>query len=547
MFFSRFSKKEQILFVALLVIAMLSSLFLLRLFDERYAAPAALSGGTLREGVVGSPRFINPLLAISDTDRDLVNLIYAGLMRPDGKGGFEPELAASYDISDDGLRYTFHLRENLIWHDGKPLTSDDILFTIKSVREPALRSPIRAQWEGIQIERLDDRTIQFILTKPYAPFLAATTLGILPQHLWNNFSPQEFTISSLNRSPIGAGPYRVDSLKEQTGGGIRSLTLKTFSDYALGKPFIKRMIVHIYPNENELRTAYQQGEIDAMGMISPTTPLTPPASARIARLPLPRLIGVFFNPDHNKLLDSLAIRTALWHATDTDRIINEALGGEGAPLASPLPHVMHDKKIPAYDLEQARAMLAKEQDDKESPPAILLVTAANPQLSAVAALLKEMWEQAGFQVELQIFEVADLERNVIRPREYDALLFGQVIGYHPDPFAFWHSSQRADPGLNIANYSNIKADRLLEQARSAIEASEREIIYQSFVQELLRDLPAIFLYRPLYVYAAPARLHGIELELLDSPAGRFNAIEQWYLLTERRWPFLPNFFKNFIL
>jgi peptide/nickel transport system substrate-binding protein len=545
MLFIRLSKREQILFVALLFVAMISSLFLLRAFDERYAVLKPLRGGTLHEGVVGSPRFVNPLLAISDTDRDLVNIIYAGLMRPDGKGGFDLELAQSYEISEDGLRYTFHLRPNLVWHDGQPFKSDDVLFTIEWARDPALRSALRAQWEGVQIEKIDDLTISFVLTKPYAPFLAATTLGILPKHRWEHLSPQEFTLSPLNRSPIGMGPYHVTSFKEQGEGGIRSYTLKAFSDYALGKPFINRVFIDIYANEETLRVAYAQKDIDTMGIISPTDPIPLRTSSRFVRLPLPRLVGVFFNPDQNEFLKSHALRAALWQATDIERIITEALGGEATPLSSPLPHLVTETKPPAFNPEKARDALA--DFDEKDIPTFRLATAANPQLIAVAHLLKEMWEEVGFQVEIQIFEVADLERNVIRPREYDALLFGYVVGYRPDPFAFWHSSQRNDPGLNIANYSNATVDRLLEETRSTVDREKQEKIYQAFATEILNDLPAIFLYRPVYVYALPTRLQGVNLELLDLPAGRFGAIEQWYLNVERQWNFLPNFLKNFIL
>ncbi|MEK7480563.1 MAG: ABC transporter substrate-binding protein [Patescibacteria group bacterium] len=546
--FAYFSKKEQFLFVLFAFAAMVSSLVLLRFFDERYATLAPLGGGTLREGVVGSPRFINPLLAISDTDRDLVNLIYAGLMRPDGQGGFEPELAESYEISEDGLRYTFHLKKNLLWHDGKFFGSDDVLFTIGWVRDPALRSPLRAQWEGVRVEKIDEYTITVALDKPYAPFIGATTLGILPKHRWEHLTPQEFTVTPLNRSPIGMGPYRVASFEEQGEGGIRSYTLKAFSEYALGKPYINRVIIEIFPNEEELRAAYQNETIDAMGIISPSFPLAPRASSHFMHFPLPRLVGVFFNPAHNELLDSFAIREALWHATDTERIINEALGGQATSITSPLPYVVPKKQMPTYDPQKARQAIVSNKDyDEENPPIFQLVTAANPQLAAVAKLLKEMWEQAGVRVEVQIFEVTDLERNVIRPREYDALLFGQVVGYNPDPFAFWHSSQRTDPGLNIANYSNVKVDKILEEARSTNEAEKRDTLSQSFVDELLNDLPALFLYQPLYVYAAPTRLEGINTDLLDLPAGRFSNVEQWYVMTEHRWNFLPSFLKDFIL
>ena len=546
---SNFSKKEQIYFILFIFAAMISLLILLRALDERYADISPLAGGTFREGVVGSPRFINPLLALSDTDHDLVNLVYAGLMRHDGAGGFEPELAESYEISPDGLTYTFRLRENLVWHDSKPLTVEDILFTIERARNPAIRSHLRAQWEGIVAEKIDERTVQFTLSKPYAPFLAATTLDILPKHLWNNVTPQEFTLSSLNRSPVGAGPYRVASFKEEKEKGIRSYTLKAFSRYALADPLIKRVVISIYSNEEELRSAFRDGEVDAFGVISPARPLDLATQSRLLRIPLPRLVGVFFNAEKNTLLASHALRQALWHATDSERIAREALGGEASLISSPLPHQQEKERLLAYDLARAKKIIEQERGkNKKLPPLSLrLATAANPQLTSVASLLKEMWEEAGFSVELQIFDVADLERNVIRPRDYDALLFGQVVGYYPDPYAFWHSSQRADPGLNIANYSNINVDKLLEEARATVDPKKQEALYDSFIKLLSDDLPAIFLYRPVYVYAIPKIMKGVSLNLINLPTGRFEQVEQWYLQEERTWDFLPNLLNKFIL
>lgn len=544
-----FSKKEQAAFFLLLFVAMISLLLLTRALDERYASLGPVAGGTLREGIIGSPRFINPLLAISDTDRDLIHLVYAGLMRYDGVGGFEPELAVSYEISPDGLTYTFHLRDNLVWHDGNPLTADDVLFTIDRARNPAIRSPLRAQWEGIMAEKIDEHALRFTLSKPYAPFLAATTLGILPKHLWNNITAQEFALSTLNRSPIGAGPYRVASFDEKKEQGIRSYTLKPFARYALHIPFIRRIVIMVYANEDEMRSAYRRGEIEAMGAISPAKPFEITSFSRVLRVPLPRLTGVFFNQEKNNALALHAVREALWLATDSDRIAREAFGGEVSLTASPLPLKKEDRRPLAYDPEQAKKIIERERAKNKKMPELTfrLATAANPQLTAVALLLKEMWEGIGFSVDLQIFDVADLERNVIRPRDYDALLFGQVVGYYPDLYAFWHSSQRIDPGLNIANYSNVKADKLLDEARSTIDTAQRETLHDSFAKLLSDELPALFLYRPVYVYAVPQIMNGISLELINSPSGRFDRVEKWYLQEERAWDFLPNFLNKFIL
>jgi len=171
-------------------------------------------GGTYIEGVIGSPRFVNPLLAISETDRDLSKLVYSGLLKMDPDGTLSPDLASSYTVSEDRLTYTFTIRPDAIFQNATPVTANDVAFTIRQAQNPEIKSPMRAHWEGVAISIIDQATISFTLKSPYAPFIENTTIGILPHLLWQEVNPEEFPFSTLNANPVGSGPFRVEGVKE---------------------------------------------------------------------------------------------------------------------------------------------------------------------------------------------------------------------------------------------------------------------------------------------------------------------------------------------
>lgn len=547
------SQKERKLFFALLVIFIISAGVFLYKINDRISVVVPDRGGSLKEGIVGTPRFINPLLAISDADRDMTALIYSGLMRPDNKGGLMLDMAEKYEISEDGLEYTFTLKPDLEWHDGKSITSDDIIFTVEQAKDPLLKSPKRAGWEGVSIERIGDRTVKFILEKPYTPFLENTVMGILPSHLWKTSSCELMTFSEFNTNPVGSGPYKIDSIDKDSSGIVEAYNLKSNKKFALGQPYIKKIAMKFYPSEEKLLEAYKNGEVGSISGITPQSlEEIKKENSALKIFSLPRIFGVFFNQNSAEVLSKKEIREALNLATDKKKIIGEALKGLGAEIDSPIPPGVLGavKNEEIFSLEKARELLTKNgwklnQEsgimEKKINKQILklefsLSTSDVPELKQAAEIIKSMWEQLGARVEIKTFEIGDLNQNVIRPRKYDALLFGEVVGRDPDPFVFWHSSQRNDPGLNIALYANISADKLLERARTVSDEEERKEIYEDFQNEIRKDIPAVFLYSPYFVYIMPDSIKGLEnLQSVITSSERFSQIHKWFIQTDKKW------------
>jgi len=553
-----FSLREKILFFVLAAIFIISFLLILWKISSYYSVEIPARGGTLNEGIIGTPRFINPLLAISDADRDLSTLVYSGLMRPDNKGGLIPDLAEKFEISQDGLSYTFTLRPDLVWQDNEPITSDDIIFTVQQAKDSQLKSSKRANWEGVEVEKINDREIRFVLKKPYTPFLENTTLGILPKHIWKGAVSEQMSFSEFNIKPVGSGPYEVKNINRDSSGIVTSYELDASKNFSLGKPFIKSLIIRFYPSEKDFLSAFQRGEIESISAVNPSLLEKIKRNGFFVKTPsLPRVFGVFFNQNNAKIFTQKEVRDAIGLATDKKRIIDEVLQGFGVKLDYPIPPGIFgalSEEKDNFSVDKAKEILQKNnwtfnEGEKVWEKAIgsgkkkeitrlefSLSTSDSPELKQTGELLKNMWENLGAKVNLKIFEIGDLNQNVIRPRKYDTLLFGEVVGRDPDPFAFWHSSQRNDPGLNIALYANIKVDKLLEETRAISDETVRREKYEEFQKEVAQDAPAIFLFSPKFIYLLPNYLGGVnEMESIIIPSERFSQIYKWYLKTDNVW------------
>lgn len=522
------------------------------------------SGGDLTEGVLGTPAHINPLLAFgeigSEADRDLTALIYSGLLRADGKGGMILDLADRYEISDDGLVYTFTLKKNLTWHDGKKITVDDVIFTVKTAQDTRIKSPKRASWDGVAMERIDDFTVRFVLKKPYAPFLENATLGILPEHIWKTIDFNRFDINNYNRNPIGSGPYKIDAVQTITKDGDEipvSYTLKAFKEFALGTPYIKTLTLIFYRNEESLIEALETGDIEAINSISPARGKELADNGYdVKHTALPRVLAVFFNQNQAPIFAESAVRKALSLAVEKDSIITNALSGYGVPLNSPLPpgalgyqkntqvELSHDERLElasstlqtaGWKFSTTTNTWTKKNKKDVSTLQFDLATSEAPELKTVAQALQTAWKELGIEVNIRPFPTGDLKENIVRPRKFDALFFGQVLGRDGDPYPFWHSSQRLDPGLNVASYVNARVDKILDDARIETDQEKRTKFYESFRDEIVRDMPAIFLYAPEFLYVTPKKINGLGLGHITIPSERFLNIYEWYINTDNVW------------
>jgi peptide/nickel transport system substrate-binding protein len=550
-----FSLTEKTIFFIFTTIFVISGLSLLYQVNKLFLVEVPDYGGSLTEGILGSPRFINPILASSDIDKDLSSLIYSGLLKADGKGELIPDVAESYTISGDSLVYTFILKDNIYFHDGTKLTADDVVFTIEKIQDPNLKSPREINWAGVKVEKIDERTVSFTLRQPYSPFIQNTTLGILPKHIWKTASIEEFPFSQFNTKPVGTGPYKVDSITYTSSGLPSEYHLVSFDKYALGKPYITNIEIKSFQKEKDIIDALKNGDIESVHSLSPKTLSDLKIqSDEIILSPLPRIFGVFFNQNVAPIFINKEVRSALDIATDKKAIIDNILGGYGQIIDGPVPlnSISNDTSRLLGDqlerLEKAKAILVKngwkqndkgifEKKDKKGTTTLSfsISTGDAQELKDTAYLLQQQWQKIGAQVEIKIFEIGDLNQNIIKPRKYDSILFGEIVGSNLDLYPFWHSSQRNTPGLNIALYTNIKADKLLENIRKTTDQTQQKTYLDSFSKEIKNDMPAVFTYSPYFIYIVPQKVKNVILGTLTMPSERFDDISKWYIETNNVW------------
>lgn len=543
--------RDRLLVAFLVVSAFVALVFWLGALYLASTYPIPAAGGEYTEGIAAQPRYINPLLAqTSEADADLTQLIYSGLFGYDAAGNLIKRLASDYNISEDGKVITVRLREGVKWHDGKTLTAEDVLYTVRTIQDPVYKSPLRPNWLAVEVASPDPATVTFTLKKPYFGFLENLTVGILPKHIWENISPDNFLLADYNLAPIGSGPYRFFNSEKDSSGNMLSYELRAFGEYFEGPPLISKFTFQFYPDEVSLVAAYNRKEVLGISAVTPAglSALEERKSTRVYDIAIPRIFAVFFNVTKNAALAYSEVREALAYATDREAIIRDVLAGKGQPAYTAFLPFMKgyaaDLGVPSFDLERAKRIL----DENGWQPgadgirakdgtvlALELMSPDWPELTQTAELLRTQWERLGVRVKVTQAGAADLQRDVIRPRAYEALLFGEAALLDSDPYSFWHSSQKNDPGLNLALFENKEADELLTSLREEMNADKRSEKYRRFQEILSKENPAVFLYTPTYLYVVNDVIKGIDVKQINAAALRLSNVKDWYIKTRRVW------------
>jgi len=526
-------------------------------------------GGIYSEGLIGSPRYINPLFAVgNDVDLDLTTLIYSGLFKFT-KDGIVPDLAESFEVNPEQKIYTIKLRPNVFFHDNESLNADDVIFTFGRIQNQRSKSPLYFTFQSITIEKIDDLTIKFTLPEPFAPFLESLTIGILPEHVWKNIEPDNMLLAEYNLKPIGSGPFSFLSLTKSSTGKVKNIKLKGFTKFYIQEPFIDEIDVKFYESFDSAVEALNNKKIDGLSY------LPKELRARIINnrninfnlLHLPQYTAIFFNYEKNPILKDLKIRQNLSKGIDKQKIINEVLNAEAEIIDGPilpgfLGYTSETKKY-SYDVLSARQELENagwklseysatntnsettQIENSEVYPYLVrknnnqymeftLTTVNQPEITKVAKEVQKSWRELGIKVNLRLVNSEEMN-TVISTRDYEALLYGQILGFDPDPYPFWHSSQKTIYGLNLSSFSSPESDKLLEDARKTVNETERGKKYESFQKIIADNLPAIFLYNPTYTYPQNKILKGFNNTKIIAPANRLLDSASWYIKTKRVW------------
>ncbi|MGB9724672.1 MAG: peptide ABC transporter substrate-binding protein [Chloroflexia bacterium] len=536
----------QILLAALGILLVAGLLAQFALLRETVAIP--IRGGVYTEGVIGTPQLLHPLLATSDADRDISGLLFEGLSTLLPDGSIQPALAEKWEASPQGTVYTCTLRSDIYWHDGEPVTTVDVLFTLNLLRSPDFptTSPLQALWVRIQAQALDDRRIRFLLERPYAPFLSYTTLPLLPAHLLQKVPPADLPSSPFFLHPIGTGPFRFVRLEEGEDG-VPTLELEANPLYYRGLPYLEGVHFRFYRDEGVLVEALLQGEVEgAFGLSRAALERLSGRSDLVAYRAYLQAYNILFLNTRSPFLGDRRVRQALALGLDR-RALVQGLEEEVFPANGPISPISWAYKpdLPAFPYDPGRAAELLEEAgwldqnhdgvrerDIRSLELVLLTRDVPPERVALANRIKQQLASLGVSIRVAVVPPETFRRRLAE-RDFDLLLYGWgQLGRDPDEFVLWHSSQTGPEGSNLSSLQNETIDRLLEQGRTLLDRDLRIPIYWQFQEEFIQEVPAIPLYYPVYTYILPARLHGVELAPFNEPGERFRSITGWYLKTQ---------------
>ncbi len=590
-----------------LIVSLVGLLGWTTVFLSRHYERAPKVGGEYIEGLIGQPKYINPIFSTTnDVDADIVGLVYAGLFKYSKEGTIESELAESYELSKDKKTYTVKLKPNLKWPDGQPITGQDVSYTFETIQNPEVGSPLFAAMQGVKIETPDELTISFTLKESFSPFLGVLTTGILPSHLWSEIPPASIKLAKLNSQPVGAGVWKFSKLIKDEGGNIQTLTLAPNDLYYGQHPYLKIITFKFYNNYTEAINGLRGQNINGIAFVpQKLKDKVGGKNINLYEFTLPQYSAMFFNQNQSTELKDKDLRLALNLAIDKERIIREALDGAGVTIDSPiLPGMLgYDATIKdaEFNPELANKTLDKKwtriqpeeyfsikqtvelknyqteieevkknasstpemvsstlekitndakrtvrqtmdagqsfyrKDSKGNILALTITTADTPEYLKTAQTIATFWRALGIQTNIQSLSGYQLNKDIVRDRNYQIFLYGEIVGADPDPYSFWHSSQGDYPGMNLAMFSDRNADKVLEEARTTFSSADRVKLYKKFQEIVTAEIPAIFLYTPKHLMAISQDIKGARIENPTTPANRFQYLSEWYTKTTWRW------------
>lgn len=538
----------------LLVVLLIGCVFVqTRALSSEYQDLVPVPGGTYTEGIIGSFTNANPLYATDIADASVSKLIFASLLTYDQKNKLTGDLAEGWSVNEAGTVYTVKLQPDLTWHDGRPLTADDVLFTYQVIQNPDARSPLYSSWQGIKIAALDKRTVEFTLPNPLASFPYSMTNGIVPKHLLGGIAMADMRTAAFNTSkPIGAGPFQWQAI-ELVGGSVddrqERILLRPFAQYHAGKPKLSSFVIRTFRSQEQLVAALQKHEVDAaVGLPEVPEELKESTAIRVYNLPLTAAVMTFFKTAEGVLADN-KVRYALVQAADIPEIMSN-LPYATRPVRTPLLRGQMSYngayQQPGYNLEAAQSMLEaagwvvgkdglRHKGDKIL--SFQLHVQNTPEYEKVARQLTDQWRKVGADVNVVISQDAAIFQNTLAYHSYDAVLYGISIGVDPDMFVYWHSSQgdiSAPIRLNLSEYRSKQADAALEAGRTRLDPTLRTEKYKPFLQAWQADAPALGMYEPRFLYVTRSTVHGLSEHPINADTERFTNVHHWQIREARK-------------
>ena len=488
------------------------------------AADKPVHGDMIVDASIGDASNLIPMLAGDASSHAIAGMIMNGLLRYNPKWELEGELAESWEVSEDGMKITFHLHRDVKWQDGKPFTSADVMFGYKTIISPDIPTAYAEDYLQVsKAEAPDDYTFIVYYDKPFSPALGswASSLPVLPKHLLEG---KDITQSELSRHPIGTGPYKFGEWKTQ-----ENIILVANPDYFEGEPWIQQYVFRVIPDTATQFLELKAGGIDQMSL-TPIQYLKQTNTKEFKKnfQKFKYLANGYTYLGYNltrELFKDVRVRRALTHAINKEEIIEGALLGLGQPATGPYkPGVWaHNPNVKRYEYSPGKSKKLLEEagwkdtdgdgildKDGKKFEFTIVTNQGNNQRKKAAEIIQRRLKDVGVSVKIRILEWASFIKEFINKREFDATILGWALSPEPDQYDIWHSSKTGEAEFNFVTYKNDEVDALLEKGRRTFDIEERKKAYFR-IQEILADeQPYTFLYVGKALPVVNARVHGIE-------------------------------------
>lgn len=524
--FSEMPRREKMTVAILAVVFVIS---LGQFIARSIRLPVRNEKGVFAEGFVGQIKILNPLfIDFNETDRDISALIFSGLIRYDPvKKNFFPDLAESWQRSKDGLVYTFKLRPSMFWHDLKPVTAEDVLFTFRDIiQDPGFKNVLlKSSFEGVEIILVDPHTIRFTLPRSNSYFITNLTTGILPKHALQNIAIANLEKSPFGQHPIGTGPYQVRSVRLDRDDN--RIDLLAFPSYYGEKPKIEKLRIYTFPNEEAL--LHERSALHALGKLSPRGRNVTAGDQRFTNYSyiLNQFTALVLNST-DPLLKEKKVRQALSRALNKNELLTE--GEQRVDMLDLQDH--REDTLFAYDTTEAGKLLDslglkmgsegfRVTKRGEMLKGTLLVHTKIPK--ELVEKIRNNWQTLGIQITIQRAEGEEFI-HMVKERRYSALLIRQNLGYNRDVYPLLHSSQVGEGGLNFSGFKSFRTDGLTEAIRREKDPKAKEKLLSELAKVIAEEIPLIFLSTPVYTYSLDKRVDPFPSTTLDFHSDRFRIL-----------------------
>ena len=501
-------------------------------------------GDTFIESLTGNISGLIPNVLSDSASFEIGSMLYSGLITRDKDLNIIGELAESWTFSQDCLDLTFNLRRNVRWHDGRPFTAADVVFTYETMIHPKTPTAYREDFKAVaEVAAPDPYTLRVRYKQPYAKALQSWGLWMLPRHLLESYVREgRLREAPQNRSnPVGTGAYRFGEWKPG-----EKVVLVANPDYFEGRPHLGRVVYRIIPSQATIFLELKAKGVDAAGLtaLQFKRQTEYPAFRKAYHkyeYPANAYTYLGFNLKDPRFADR-RVRQAIAHAIDKRELIDGVLLGLGREATGPYKpgtwaHNPSVRTYP-YDMAKARALLAAAGWTETNADGVLvrngqpftfelLTNQGNDERKKVAEIVQASLKELGIQVDIRVIEWASLLKEYIKKRRFEAIILGWGIGLDPDQYEIWHSSKTGPDELNHISYANPEVDALLEQGRTSCRQEERKKSYARFQEVLAEDQPYVFLYFRDALPVVSSRVRGI----VPAPSGiRYN-FNEWYVPT----------------